>query len=346
MALTPYPWLEEAARSLLTLKDRLPNAVLIYGARGIGTFELAQSFAESLLCEAPKPDGSPCGKCAGCRLMKAGTHPDCRTVVSEFIAAEHGLPYTPPDNASSGRTKLSREVRIHQFRALQDFLTVAPHRGGRRVVLVYPADMVRAEAAASLLKSMEEPPEGLVYLLVADDIDAVLPTIRSRSRLFRVGLPARETALAWLRTKKTVKNPEEALAMAGGAPLIAYRDKSGQALTAGAASTLQGLLLKGGALTSDAVVRGYSADMTPPAVSLYLTRWCYDLLRVKAGLQPHFFIGLADEMARLTAAVPDKALFELSAAAAEMRRAAEHPLSARQVFEAILFRYAQTLALH
>lgn len=344
MAVVPYPWLEKPAAALAAMKDRLPNAVLIHGVPGIGTFELAKGFAELLLCESPRFDGTPCGSCPGCRLMKAGTHPDCRIVVSEYIASELDLPYTPPEGgSSSGRTKLSREVRIHQFRALGDFLTMAPHRGGRRVVLVYPADMVRAEAAASLLKSMEEPPEGLVFLLVADDIDAVLPTIRSRSRLLRVGLPSKEEALKWLRTKKSVKNPEEALAMAGGAPLLALRDTTGLTLPPKAQAVLRDLLLKGASLSADAVVRAYTADMTTPAVALYLSRWCYDLLRVKSGLEPHFFVTSAAEMAACVRETGMQALLSLNAAVAEVRRSAEHPLSARQVWEAVLLIYAQAL---
>ena len=342
MALAPYPWLEEAASRLSAMKNRLPNAVLIYGAPGCGAFELARHFAESLLCEAPRPDGTSCGRCAGCRLLKSGTHPDLRIVVSEYMARELDLPYTPSEKESS-RTKLSREVRIHQFRALSDFLTMAAHRGGRRVVLVYPADMVRAEAAASLLKSMEEPPEGLIYVLVADDIDAVLPTIRSRSRLLRVGLPSREDALAWLSTHKRVKDPEGALAMAGGSPLTALKDTTGLTLAPKAFDALKHLVLKGAGLTPDDIVRGYSAEMTPPAVSLFLARWCYDLVRVASGLPVRYFIHETEAMAQLTTGVSLEALLALVAEVETMRRSSEHPLSARQVWEGILLQYAKAL---
>lgn len=343
MALAPYPWLEDAAARLADMREKLPNAVLIHGAPGGGTLELARAFSESLLCEEPNADGTACGHCAGCRLIKSGTHPDLRIVVSEYIANELDLPYTPAENAT-GKTKLSREVRIHQFRALSDFLMMAPHRGGRRVVLVYPADMVRAEAAASLLKSMEEPPEGLVYILVADDIDAVLPTIRSRSRLLRVGLPTREEALAWLSTKKRVKDPEGALALAGGAPLLAVKDMTGLSLSPKAHEALKGFLIKGGDLTPDDIVRGFTVDMTPPAVSLFLSRWCYDLVCVASGLPVHFFIHEKETMERLVAGIPVEKLLDFVKEVEGMRRASEHPLSPRQVWEGILIEYAKVLA--
>lgn len=343
MALTQYPWLEEVAARLDVMRERLPNAILIHGMPGVGTFELARWFAERLLCESPKADGSPCGKCPGCRMMHANGHPDCRIVVSEFLANALDLPYTPPETSSSSK-KLSREIRIHQFRALTDFLTMAPSRGGRRCVLVYPADMVRAEAAASLLKSMEEPPEGCVFILAADDIDAVLPTIRSRSRLLRVGVPSKEDALAWLSTQKRLKgDPEVALAMAGGAPLNAVKDITGLTLDAKASATLRDLLARGLSLTPDSIVRGYSASMGIPAVALYLSRWCYDLLRVKSGAEPHFFIREKDVLEKIAADATMKNLLSLNAAVAEMRRSAEHPLAPRQVWEGVLLVYVRAL---
>ena len=331
MALTQYPWLEEAAARLDAMRERLPNAILIHGMPGVGTLELARWFAERLLCESPKADGSPCGKCPGCRMMHANGHPDCRIVVSEFLANALDLPYTPPETSSSSK-KLSREIRIHQFRALTDFLTMAPSRGGRRCVLVYPADMVRAEAAASLLKSMEEPPEGCVFILAADDIDAVLPTIRSRSRLLRVGVPSKEDALAWLSSQKRLKgDPEVALAMAGGAPLNAVKDITGLTLDAKASATLRDLLARGRSLTPDSSVRGYSASMGIPAVALHLSRWCYDLLRVKSGADPHFFIREKDVLEKIAADATMKNLLSLNAAVAEMRRSADR--AAHQAIE-------------
>jgi DNA polymerase-3 subunit delta' len=342
MALAPYPWLEDAARDLLALKSRLPNAILIHGPAGTGTFDLARAFAESLLCESPLPDGSACGKCAGCRLVKAGTHPDLRIVVSEYLAGELGLPYQPPENAS-GKTKPSREIRIHQFRALSDFVTMTAHRGGRRAVLVYPADMIRAEAAASLLKTMEEPPEGLVFVLAADDIDAVLPTIRSRARLLRIGMPDRKQALAWLKTQKRIADPEEALAMAGGAPLLALKDPSGHTLAPKDQAALKALLAKGASLSGDEIVRGYSAGMAIPAVALYFSRWCYDLMRVKCGAEPFYFVHDGEALARIARGTSAGRLSSLNAAAAEMRRYAEHPLSPRQVWEGVLILYAHAL---
>ena len=197
MALAPYPWLEEPAQTLLAMRDRMPNAVLLYGAPGAGLYELALAFSKSLFCLSPHSDGTPCGHCTGCRLAQAGTHPDFKQVLSEAQCARYDVAYEPAENErSDAKKKLSREIRIHQIRVLGDFLSLNANQGGRRVVLVHPADKLRAEAAASLLKSMEEPPEGLIWVLTAEKLDDVLPTIRSRSRLVRVPMPDHEAALA------------------------------------------------------------------------------------------------------------------------------------------------------
>ena len=78
--------------------------------------------------------------------MAAGTHPDLKIVVSEQVAELYDLPYTFDEHESTDKKKRSRGLRIHQFRALSDFVVMTPHRGGRRIVFVYPADRILPEA--------------------------------------------------------------------------------------------------------------------------------------------------------------------------------------------------------
>lgn len=123
-------------------------------------------------------------------------------------------------------------------------------------MLVHPADKLRAEAAASLLKSMEEPPEGLIWVLTAEKLDDVLPTIRSRSRLVRVPMPDHEAALAFEVQK--LKKPEEALAMAGGSPLAALEPSADDRLSAKTENAVLEFLRAGPELSVDALVRLYA----------------------------------------------------------------------------------------
>ena len=362
MALAPYPWLEDAARTLAEMRVRLPNAVLIYGPPGIGLYELAFAFAQSLLCENPKPDGEACGECSACALMKAGTHPDCRQVLSEFMCAEHEVPYVAAENERpDAKKRLSREIRIHQIRALADFLGMNANRGGRRVVVVYPADAIRADAAATFLKNLEEPPERTTFLLVADDIDRVLPTIRSRCRLLRAKAPSHEEALNWLK-EQGVDDAQEALARAAERPCLVtdeekIRDNPDidtktkeQLLTLTTMDpSIRRSLLRTLSLGSDidltkiAVKEGRTA-LPVSAVLPVLERWSYDLLAVKEGLKPHYFPAYAAQMARLVSHVDAEKLFKFNDALKSMKRVVTHPLNAQLIIEQAILRYRKTMA--
>ena len=122
------------------------------------------------------------------------------------------------DGVVDAKTAKSRAILIDQVRAIAEFLTLASHRGGRRIVLLYPVEALNGPAANALLKLLEEPPPGALFIAVTDDLDAVLPTVRSRCVLLRAPVPDAAAALAWLRASG-VEDAEERLAEAGGAPV-------------------------------------------------------------------------------------------------------------------------------
>lgn len=361
MGLAVYPWQEELARELVSFRDNLPNGLLVYGPRGIGTIDLVVAYAKSLFCEHPKKDGTPCGECKGCKMANAFTHPDLRYVFSEAEAIPRGIPFEPPSNASKDR-KIYREILIHQPRELTDFLSLAPHIDqGRRIIVVYPADAIRPDAAATFLKSLEEPPERTTFLLVADDIDRVLPTIRSRCRLLRAKAPTHEESLAWLK-KQGVKDAEEALARAAERPCLVTDEEAIRnndnidaktreqllTLTTMAPEIRLALLktLSQGAgidLTQIAVKEGRTA-LPVSAVLPVLERWSYDLLAVKEGLQPHYFPAYFPQMKALVQAVDAEKLFKFSDSLKAMRRVVTHPLNAQLIIEQALMRYRKTMA--
>ncbi len=114
MPLAIYPWQEALSRDLEIFRHRMPSGIIVSGPRDIGTFELVLAFTKSLMCENPAEDGTPCGKCPGCRLAEAGTHPDIRFLLSEEEAARHDLPI--PESAGK---KLSDEISIAAVRELR-----------------------------------------------------------------------------------------------------------------------------------------------------------------------------------------------------------------------------------
>jgi len=202
-------------------REGLPHALLIHGAQGVGKLALAERIAQLILCEAPAAAKKPCGQCDGCRWFLGGNHPDFRRIEPEALRPaaepEEGAEAPP---AAARRAKPSFDIKIDQVRELADFLHVGSHRGARRVALVHPAEAMNANAANALLKGLEEPPPAAMFLLVSHRPASLLATVRSRCVSLPVPIPARETALEWLRAEG-LKDPERGLAYAGGAPLRA-----------------------------------------------------------------------------------------------------------------------------
>jgi DNA polymerase-3 subunit delta' len=202
-----HPWNQPILDAFEARIARLPHALLVHGPRGIGKLALAERLAQRLLCEAPGKAKRPCESCDPCRWYLAGNHPDFRRLEPEILWPE------PPE-------KPSRIIKIEQIRELAGFTYMTTHRGGLRIVLLHPADDMQPPAANSLLKSLEEPPAGVIFLLVSHHPDRLLATIRSRCVALPVPVPPRDSALTWL-AGQGVKDAGRWLAYAGGAPLRA-----------------------------------------------------------------------------------------------------------------------------
>src|SRR5262245_19239471 len=214
-----YPWHTEAASALLARKDRLPHAMLFCGRAGIGKLAFAEALARTLLCERAGAKGA-CGKCASCNWMGQGSHPDFRRLEPEILSE------APEQEEGSEKKKPSSEIKIEQVRALADFIAMTSHHGGAKVVLIHPAETLNINAANALLKSLEEPPPGTYFLLVAHRWHQLLPTIRSRCERVALPAPDRKAAHRWLAEQK-LPDAELALAQAGEAPLAAQQYDEG-----------------------------------------------------------------------------------------------------------------------
>ncbi|MCO3721927.1 DNA polymerase III subunit delta' [Pseudomonas aeruginosa] len=198
-----YPW-QQALWSQLGGRAQHAHAYLLYGPAGIGKRALAEHWAAQLLCQRPAAAGA-CGECKACQLLAAGTHPD-------YFVLE-------PEEAE-------KPIRVDQVRDLVGFVVQTAQLGGRKVVLLEPAEAMNVNAANALLKSLEEPSGDTVLLLISHQPSRLLPTIKSRCVQQACPLPGAAASLEWLARAlpdEPAEALEELLALSGGSPLTAQR---------------------------------------------------------------------------------------------------------------------------
>ena len=164
------------------------HAYIIAGPREPG-LKAALNLAKAMLCSARRPDGSACGVCTNCRKMGSGNHPDLLRV----------------SRRSDGKGKQRREIYVEQVRELAASAAILPNEAERKVYLIEDADCMNSAAQNALLKLLEDPPLFVSFLLVAENTDALLETVRSRCVIRRlereddaVDPAARELAERWL----------------------------------------------------------------------------------------------------------------------------------------------------
>lgn len=179
-----YPWQNELWQRWQDLQARLPHAILLKGARGIGKLDFAMHMACAMLCDIPLASGLSCNNCPSCHWFELGTHPDFRLIQPDALAeAEEG------EERDSGKKKPSRLISVEQIRSLADFTNLTSHQGKHRIVLIHPAEAMNTSAANALLKTLEEPTAGMLMLLVSDKPQRLLPTIVSRCLSVSAPLP-------------------------------------------------------------------------------------------------------------------------------------------------------------
>ena len=139
--------------SAAVAKDRFSHFYLISGPKGSGKRTLAKLLSQALMCESAH---KPCGVCSACRKIAADTHPDCITVCD-------------PDK---------KTVPVDLVRDARESMFIRPNEGRRKIYL-FPQEL-RVEGQNALLKILEEPPSYGVFILLSDNPEKLLPTVRSR----------------------------------------------------------------------------------------------------------------------------------------------------------------------
>lgn len=327
-----YPWLRPAWDQLQTRRARLPHAVLIHGRPGLGKTLLARFFAQRLLCEGPPAGDLPCDKCAACLWFGQGNHPDFRLVEPEALAEPRAAEGEPRKRESEAP---SRQIRIEQVRELQDFLAIGTHRGGLRTVVVRPAEAMNLACANALLKSLEEPPAGTVFLLVSSAPDRLLPTVRSRCQRVAVAPASPAQGLAWLR-EQGVADPAAALAYAANAPLAAIEDAAERPARE---SLVSGALARG---SRDALELADACQGTHPArVIAWLQKWAVDLVLARTAGTVRYHVHQAAALRTLAVPLAPERLLRFERSLAGAAAVAQHPLNPRLFLEDVFLRYTR-----
>jgi DNA polymerase-3 subunit delta' len=335
---TIYPWQQDAWQALQQMRERLPHAILFHGGAGTGKTGFIEAFAQSLLCERVQPDGHACGACASCGWFLQGNHPDYRRVRPEALEDEppaaEGEDGGDDKKAKSTKTP-SKEIKIEQIRSLADFMNISTHRQGLRVVVLYPAEALNMPASNALLKTLEEPPPGTVFLLASNSLDRLLPTILSRCRKFALPMPGHDEALAWLQAQG-VQDADSWLREQGGAPLLALAQAEG-----GSREELDGLLQFLARPGADAALRAAERLSKAPLAALvaWEQRWLYDVLSCKLSGRVRYYPRYQKELAALAASVQTANLLKAIKGANDRRAVADHPLSPKLFVEDMLLEY-------
>jgi DNA polymerase-3 subunit delta' len=327
-------WAQLGAR-----RAQLPHALLISGQRGIGKFDLARRFAESLLCESPTDSAQACGVCVACGWLAQGNHPDFRLLQPDTLAEAE------PEGAEPGsKKKPSSQITIAQVRALDDFLHVGTHRHGARIILVNPAEAMNRPTANSLLKSLEEPIAGTLFILVSSEPARLLPTIRSRCQSLPVAQPEARRSEAWL-LQAGISDAAHWLALAGGSPLLAVElGASGERLLLDAliAEVSRGATLDplAAAAALDRVIKAEKRPAPLTRMIEWSQKWLFDLTLVSTGLPQRYFLAQSQALQRLAKASEVAKLLAFSRKTIQYRLQCEQPLNSRLFLEEFFMSYA------
>lgn len=234
--------------------QRPAQALLLIGPSGSGRGRFAEIWAQAQVCTADGPEGRPCLACPECAAVAAGTHPDLHWLA----AADH--------------------LGIDEIRRLRAAVSLAPARGCALVVLEH-AERLTDQAAAALLKTVEDPPGPVRFLLLAEHRDQVRPTLLSRCLPLRLRPVATQDILAWLPRVRPDAAPaerERAARRCRGLPgrALALLDGDAAAQAPSAADLVAATQARGAGALVTAAAQLARADRTPQELLLLCRDAC------------------------------------------------------------------------
>ncbi|MBI2365872.1 MAG: DNA polymerase III subunit delta' [Deltaproteobacteria bacterium] len=167
---------------------RLHHAYLFVGPEGVGKRAVALALAKASHCDETANEF--CGRCAACARIQNGNHPDVRLV--EILEGK-------------------KEISIKQVREIEKELNFRSFSGKRKIAIIDPATSMNLSAQNALLKTLEEPPQDSVLILIAPNAGTLLPTLRSRCLRISFGPLARDEVARYLMSKEGINQDDASL---------------------------------------------------------------------------------------------------------------------------------------
>jgi DNA polymerase-3 subunit delta' len=328
-----YPWQLAIWQQLNQDIARLPHALLLHGRVGIGKYDFARHFSKSLLCTDKNAQGHACNACASCHWFNDESHPDFRVLTPEQDSD------TEDEGTSTKKTKKKTQISVAQIRELSGFLSLSSHRsGGGRVVLIHPAEALNVASANALLKMLEEPASGVTFILVAHQLQRLLPTIISRCQKINMPMPNEAQALAFLNAHQVNKAIEQ-LAYSDGSPIRVLNEQVQYAQL-----TEVWKQLELGSKLQPNIVAGMLIAHSVESGIIALQKWLYDLAAMQMTKQVRYHLAHTKALQLLADKVNLSVLFQLQKKVEAIRQLALHPLNHELQMESLLLDYTKLFA--
>ena len=196
-------------------QGRIPQTILLDGAEGVGKATLARRFAATLLGDAGKIEQDDLSLEHNTEIIADREKwPADKRNDDPLLFATH------PDFITFAPDGPLRQITIEQMRLLKERAQFKPLHGNRRVFLIDHIDRANEQAANSLLKTLEEPPEHLILILTAENPSDLLPTIRSRAVFFHLG-PLTLAEMQAFATERGLSDAGRRITLSAGSPGLA-----------------------------------------------------------------------------------------------------------------------------
>ena len=340
-----YPWQQSVWPQIRNHVITKAQAFIFSGRKGIGQLEFSEYLAQSLLCEQPTQAQFACGSCRSCQWFEQGTHPNFYRLEPEALLVESDLDATQALSDSkqssedtNSKKKLSQQITIDQIRHLDQFLYLSGHQSGRKILLIHPADCMNVSAANAMLKRIEEPPPQVLFFLVTDRLQALIPTIVSRCMRITLPYPDRLSVKNWLHQEGIEENSID-LSWFGTSPQLVKRY-----LEAGYSAYYVALIEKlSSPMQLDPITLAEKLHKQELSMIVsWLQKWCYDLVSFQILGRVYYHHRYEAAIKTIVATTEPKQLIDFWKRLAQFQQWSRHSLNARLFLEELLFAYIKT----